>query len=252
MKKIFAFCGALLCIGMFQSGARAADQIGVYVAPKFIYGYTVMDKLKANVKSGGASVGTSDDDHDDAFGGALAIGYDFDKKFNVPVRAELEYSIFSQTEAGVGAEVKRSGPNLGLSLDQKLDIQTLFFNIYYDIKTGTPITPYIGAGLGMAFVDAKSNISGNTTWGSALSLDTDRGTESNTNFAWNVGAGAAWAFTDNLSVDLGYRFASLGEVKSDTIDTTATVGPISISGDVSSKTENLYMHQVMLGLRYTF
>ncbi len=262
MKKFFAFCGALALVGLVQTGASAAEQAakqsGVYVAPKFVYGYTVMDKLKAgmdvNVPNQGGSIAvgsTSDSDNDDVFGGALAVGYDFSKRFDVPLRAELEYSILSQAKSGVTEEVKMSGPNALLSLDQELDIQTLFANVYYDINTGTRITPYVGAGIGMAFIDAQSDLSVTPTWGSGASLDVDSGTKSNTNFAWNVGAGAGVALTDNLSVDLGYRFAYLGEAKSDTITLTDTPAA-GASVDISSKTENLYMHQVLLGLRYTF
>ena len=43
--------------------------------------------------------------------------------------------------------------------------------------------------------------------------------ETNTVFAWNAGAGVAYAITDNLSADLAYRFVGLGYHENDkTVD----------------------------------
>lgn len=264
MKKFFAFCGALALVGLIQTGASAAEQAakqsGVYVAPKFVYGYTVMDKLKAGMDvvtpgvSGSVGVGSSsDDDNDDVFGGALAVGYDFSKRYDLPIRAEIEYSIFSRAEGSLSDQVKLAGGvRVPVTLDQELNIQTLFANVYYDITTGTPLTPYLGAGVGLAFIDADGDFTDSISMGGTnVPLTVDGGSKSNTNFAWNVGAGAAWAFTDNLSVDLGYRFAYLGEAKSGTMSVAAPA-LTNESVNISSKTENLYLHQVLLGLRYTF
>jgi hypothetical protein len=84
----------------------AGDQIGIYVAPKFVYGYTYMKGLKEvwteydwfnneRYMSGSEGFGSKSSN---TFGGSIAIGYDFDKRFNVPIRTEIEYSIFSQAE----------------------------------------------------------------------------------------------------------------------------------------------------------
>jgi hypothetical protein len=81
------------------------DQIGVYVAPKFVYGLTQMNHSK--VQEDSYDNGVYDygynwvigDKTDSAFGGSLAIGYDFDKKFGIPIRTEIEYAIFSNVDA---------------------------------------------------------------------------------------------------------------------------------------------------------
>ena len=160
MKRILGLI-ALVTVLSTPTLALAAEQIGVYVAPKFVYGYTMMDfKAKDYNSTSGEtrSIGLGDK-HDSAWGGALAIGYDFDKRFDIPIRAELEYSLFSRVEA----DKSRHNPedaDWREGFTQKFDIQTLFLNAYWDINTGTAFTPYVGAGLGMAFIDTKYN-----SWG---------------------------------------------------------------------------------------
>lgn len=81
--------------------ASAADP-GLYVTPKLIYGYTVMDKLQGNMDViDNYSLNHKQEKTDGTLGGALAVGYNFDKRFQIPLRAELEYSLFSRSEGTV-------------------------------------------------------------------------------------------------------------------------------------------------------
>jgi len=240
MKRIL---GVLLLVGVMVTPtvASAGEQIGVYVAPKFVYGLTQMDGVRAHASGDWGSdslrVGNKTDD---TFGGSIAIGYDFDKKFGVPVRAEIEYAAFSEAEA------KRSFTTNDEheTLKQKLNIQTLFLNAYWDINTGTQFTPYIGAGIGMGFIGTKGSERGydvndpDDSWGGST------GSKTVTNFAWNVGAGLGYDITDNWSLDVGYRFVGLGSVKTKSFR----------DGDdkIYGKTDNLYQHQFAVGVRYTF
>lgn len=242
MKRIL---GALLFVGLvaMPTVASAGDQIGVYVAPKFVYGLTQMDSVKqkwsdsASGESGSERVGSKTDD---TFGGSIAIGYDFDKKFGVPIRAELEYAAFSEAEA------KRSFTDEydHITMKQKFNIQTLFLNAYWDINTGTQFTPYIGGGLGMGFINTKGKESGYDVDDPSDSWDFGTGSKTVTNFAWNVGAGLGYDITENWTLDAGYRFVGLGSVK------TKTYSDDEVA--VKGKTSNLYQHQFAVGVRYTF
>ena len=130
-----------------------------------------------------------------------------------------------------------------------MDIQTLFFNAYWDFKNDSPVTPYVGAGLGIAFVDSKASGSTDYTIGGAdFSGSSSTNYKLNTNFAWNVGAGVAWELNELLALDLGYKFASLGKTKSRESSYEGLAETVSYK----SKVTDLYMHQVMLGLRFTF
>jgi len=201
----------------------AAEVQGVYVAPKFLVGIQDSGQLhRRNVdtdlfKQYSQAV----------FGGALAVGYNFAPKFNAPIRTEVEFALRSN------ASNKRDGSVGGVSWETKqtTNLSTLFFNAYFDINTGTPLTPYIGGGLGMAFnyTEVRGELAGITV------VDKDR---YDTTFAWNAGGGVSYAFTENVAADLGYRFIGAGyrEVK---------VGGAKVGSSP-------YINEFYLGGRFTF
>ena len=242
MKRIL---GVLLLVGVMVTPtvALAGEQIGVYVAPKFVYGLTQMNNFKGHFSEDGDSYSIKKSNKtDDTFGGSIAIGYDFDKQFGVPIRAELEYAGFSKAES----KKTYGDDDYTSKMKQTFNIQTLFVNAYWDIDTGTQFTPYVGAGLGMAFIRTKFKDSGyeyadpDDSWSDSTSSKTV------TNFAWNVGAGLGYDFTENWTLDVGYRFVGLGSVKTKTY--SSSEDDFSMYG----KTSNLYQHQVAVGIRYTF
>ncbi|MDR0238927.1 MAG: outer membrane beta-barrel protein [Deltaproteobacteria bacterium] len=168
----------------------SAEVSGVYLAPRFLVG--IQDSGQFS-RSGLPSDSFSQYSRA-VFGGALALGYSFAPKFNMPVRAEVEYALRSNSNDS------RDGN--GWSTKHTLNISTLFFNAYLDIPTGTPFTPFVGGGLGMSFnYTGISGRVGTNHW------DLD---QRDTNFAWNVGAGLSYAFTENVAADLGYRFIGAG------------------------------------------
>lgn len=242
MKRIL---GVLLLVGVMVTPtiASAGEQIGIYVAPKFVYGLTQMDSFKGHFNEAGDSYSQSGGSRtDDTFGGSIAIGYDFDKKFGVPIRAELEYAGFSKAET----QKSYGDEDFTSKMKQTFGIQTLFANAYWDINTGTKFTPYVGAGLGMAFINTKFKDSGYDNADPDDSWNDSTGSKNVTNFAWNVGAGLGYDFTENWTMDIGYRFVGLGSVK------TKTYSSSEDDFAMYGKTSNLYQHQIAVGVRYTF
>ena len=109
----------------------------------------------------------------------------------------------------------------------ELESQSLFLNAYYDIDTRTKFTPYVGGGIGYAKIEGSMSMPGMNI------------SEDDTNFAWQLGAGVAYAVNKNISVDFGYRYTGMG-------DLTANVYPTeTFKIDVDS-------HKLLLGVRYTF
>lgn len=240
MKKTIIFC---LCLMLIPGAAIAAD-FGAYVSPKFIYGYTVMDTMKGSFNHADSNFSTTrkSDDHDNVFGGALAFGYNFDTKFNIPVRAELEFSYFSEAEG----EFSKSTPAANYKVTQNMNIGTIFANAYYDFNTGTKFTPYVGGGIGMAFIESDGKLRMN---GSGHESSISVGEKNTTNFAFNAGLGCSYNLTNNWDLDLGYRFAWLGDAKTKSKTRADNTGQLV---SVQAKSEDIYMHQVALGIRYTF
>jgi len=226
MKKILIVIA--LCVSCFNPlPANSAELMGIYVAPKFIFSFVNSD-FKGYSALGSDNYGNR---NDSTYGGALAIGYDFKPSFNVPIRTEIEYSIYSEFKNSDSENV------LGAVADveAKLDIQTLFVNVYYDFHNSSSFTPYVGGGIGIAFVSAEAKVK---SGGLNVNLDADR----QSNFAWNIGAGVAYAFNDNISLDLAYRYAQFGAAK------TKKYTALGLYG----KAENIAAHQIMLGARFTF
>ena len=111
---------------------------------------------------------------------------------------------------------------------------TLMANGYVDFGTYSSITPYVGAGIGVAWL----NVNDYSSSGSGGFIFRDN---TQTNFAWNVMAGAAFDIADNVKLDANYRFVSLGEAETKG-PTTGSANPV--------KYEDLYAHDFRLGLRY--
>lgn len=83
MKKSLLLL-ALLCL--FSPVAAHAEQFGLYLTPKLVYGVQKFD-MKESVTNGSMNLGSHSED---VFGAALAVGYDFGLYSSIPVRAELE------------------------------------------------------------------------------------------------------------------------------------------------------------------
>ena len=117
-------------------------------------------------------------------------------------------------------------------------------NAYIDITTWRGITPYVGAGIGVANVEFKGfrDAGFNGTNGASLAFGQDH---SQTNFAWALYAGISYDVTPQFTMDFGYRYLDLGDVRTgvvSTVDGGASI-PYHELRDVVS-------HDLMLSARY--
>ncbi len=131
------------------------------------------------------------------------------------VRAEIEGN-FSHP-------IKYSTEDFNLNLKK----YSLMANVYFDYLTCTPWTPYVGAGIGYAWLKPVAH----NEDGKALD-------KSQYNFAWQVMAGVAYDINSNWTADLGYKYADLGRVRK------------NFGFGVSKMT--LRDHEIVLGIRYNF
>lgn len=222
MKRIIAAL-ALVCALAFP-GMASAGGTGMYLAPKFLM---TIQNTGTIEKSGMTGFGI-DKYSQFTLGGAFAAGYDFWPQNMLPLRLELEFALRGNSE-------QEWTGNTG-SAKETFNNSTLFGNVYYDFHNDTAFTPYVGAGLGLAFNYFGMDVKDRTGF-SYANQD-----ERRTNFAWNVGAGVAYAINDQLSVDAAYRYVDLGytEVKASTFEGSKSVGI------------RPYNHEFMLGLRWGF
>lgn len=228
MFKKFGMLLMAACL-LLPVQAKAADLVGVYIAPKFVLN---VQHSKGELSYHGQGLG-SDSKTGARAGGALAVGYDFNPVFSVPVRAELEYAAYGNASHHLGFVDHIAGDSL--SARHRVGFQTLLANVYWDITNFHGFTPYIGGGIGMAFLKTKVNY----TYAGTGEYENGSFSDTDTVFAGQVGLGCSYAFTDNISADLGYRFLMMGD------------GDADIYG-ISMKSKDLYAHQITMGVRVTF
>jgi len=130
-------------------------------------------------------------DDDSAFAAGGGVGY----RFNDNLRADVRVDYAGEYDVAPGAD---------------MSVSTVLGNLYLDIPTDTAFVPYVGAGVGYGWTSGEN---GNDKDG----------------LAYGLMAGVGVDLTDNVAVDLGYRFRD-----------------VMTSG--SDPTE----HQILTGLRFEF
>ena len=95
-------------------------------------------------------------------------------------------------------------------------------NAYFDYLTCTPWTPYVGAGIGSAYLKADNGEQAKSVY----------------NLAWQVMAGLTYDINSNWTLDAGYRYADLGRIRKNYGDSVTKLTARD--------------HEIMLGVRYTF
>ncbi|MBJ6725505.1 outer membrane protein [Geomesophilobacter sediminis] len=157
------------------------------------------------------------------------LGYDFG---TFRLEGEMSYK-----EGGITSVTDSSYGTRYVNTDGRVGAFAMLINGFYDLHTNSPITPYLGGGLGFA------NVSLGTTRG----VDATQGVINNHIFsedddnviAYQLGTGIEVALNRLLSVDLGYRYFA----------TTRA----SMRKDWPNSTEfRLASHNATVGLRLRF
>lgn len=178
MNKTLLLAGVAACL--FSANANAFDATP-YVSAKLRYSDMSADVSELDVKR---------DVDDKVLGGSFAAGVST-KVNGGAVRAELEYN--------KNADAKKTHNLYGRQVNMEIESQLFMINGYYDIDTGSKLTPYVGAGIGYAKIKGKLSVLGESY------------SEDDNNFAWQVGAGVGYALNDKVSLDAGYRYVDYGD-----------------------------------------
>jgi outer membrane receptor protein involved in Fe transport len=233
-----------------------------------------------------------------AFMGALALGVDLYELSNWPFRIELEFGTkIRQGKLGtIGAVAtidNRESPGsnpLCTWTDQYGDLcqwrywslpdefgyrnHTAFLNFFADWHNDSKFTPYIGAGLGFSYTKIKYKrnayfkITNAVDIPSAATIDLGsvdedgkRNVSRQVNFAWNASVGISYDMTEDVALDLSYRYMNSDFNAIDDGRKNFNISRFSgytdvfvMSGSVdkSSFDINSDVHQVIMGLRFKF
>jgi len=157
----------------------------------------------------------------------LTGGYDFGF---VRLEGELSYrynEIDTVTDVLSGSRVMLPDSDIGAF--------ATMFNVFFDLHNSTPVTPYLGGGIGFAVLQLS-----NDYWGGGPYYYSSDDYSDDTVFAYQFGGGVDIALNRNMSLDVGYRY-----FKTDDAQIDSDYYPITSNFEYES-------HNVMVGFKYKF
>jgi len=154
------------------------------------------------------------------------------------LRLEGEFGFLSSNVSSINAAPgvhfdSIYGPVTTINPDVNVSVFTGMMNAWFDFKNKSRVTPYIGGGIGFAYVYVGD------TWGNDHYYDYNYYND-DTVFAWQVGGGVAIRLIPNLDLDLGYRYLAADNLNLNYF----YWGPQDKTSFTSSN--------VTVGIRYTF
>ncbi|MEE9313406.1 MAG: outer membrane protein [Rhizobiaceae bacterium] len=195
---------------------------GWYLRGDITYDMHQMDNPMYSVP-GGTEVGFTSADLEDSFDLGLGIGYQINENFRVDLTGEYVFSAdFKGSTLGycgglpplVGGLPNPLGPNCISEDTSSYSAFKLLANAYVDLGNFNGFTPYVGAGIGGAYVswDSLSNtatcIAGNATCAIPPATNSHGGTDS-WRFAYALHAGFSYDIAHNTKLDLGYSYSHI-------------------------------------------
>jgi opacity protein-like surface antigen len=234
MPSLRAFVTAAAGALAFVANAHAADMPQWYPPVRTVEPVTASSSgwyLRADIgyratsiKSAAGAPGfpaPTDNSLDGTFWGGVGAGFKWGS-----VRTDLTVDY--------GSDTNYTGSNGAASATARIQTITGLANFYYDIGTWRRITPYLGAGAGIARVSLSDYQS------TTIPPLSNVGNFGSFNFAWALMAGANYQLSSNLSVDVGYRFLDQGDAKT----ATDTIGSLTLM--------KLQSHEARIGLRWMY
>tara|TARA_R110000868_G_scaffold42434_2_gene143569 strand:+ start:1920 stop:2678 length:759 start_codon:yes stop_codon:yes gene_type:complete len=198
-------------------------------------GYVVTNDYEVTYSGSAGEQEFLNEDFDDTWLIGVGIGY----KFNSFFRADLTLDYRANWEFEANTECIGTCPTTYNEEFGSASMTALLANIYLDWDNSSSFTPYIGGGLGVAYVNLGKHFARNVS-GSYSGFDGN----GNWNFAAAATAGVTFDVTQNFSIDANYRYLWVGDVESGESNTPGLTGTLTYN--------DMDLHEFRLGGRYTF
>ncbi|HAP0139127.1 TPA: porin family protein [Escherichia coli] len=251
MKKIIAVSVLAVagCAGMFSAQTLADEgKTGFYLTGKA--GASVVTQTDQRFRQ---DLGNDvykykgGNKSDTVFGGGLAVGYDFYQLYNVPVRTEVEFYGRGAADSRYTLDTwsTQRGDGGREDTQNRLSVNTLMVNTYYDFRNNSAFTPWVSAGLGYARVHHKATYT-DTSWnksGEVSDISALHYSGYDNNFAWSIGAGVRYDVTSDIALDLSYRYLDAGK---------SSLSYKDAEGDKYKSEADVKSHDIMFGITYHF
>lgn len=242
MKKGLAI-SFIAAVCAFAANASAEEsKNGFYLTGKAGASVASLSDQRFQYDEGDWSTGfKGSNNHDTAFSGGIAAGYDFYPQFSIPVRTELEF--YARGKADTEYNLFKDDW-VRADMKNEVSVNSLMLNAYYDFRNDSAFTPWVSAGIGYARIHQKST--GVITFDNGYGYSdraSDSRSDTSDNFAWSLGAGVRYDVTPDVSLDISYRYLDAGD---------ANVTYTDDWGDKYKSDVDVKSHDIMLGVTYNF
>jgi len=227
-RKQFVILGCIFFI-LFSANAFSAEgpYLGLQVSSVFLE--------DAEFLLQGAPIGSGGENEaqfDEGTGFGIAIGYDFGM-----LRLEGEFEYRRNPVEGIAASAPVNGIAIAANTG-RVSAWSFLLNGFFDIETGTLLTPYLGGGIGLA----------NIRWENVFYLGFPSVFDDNdTVLAYQFVGGIGIAINESWTMDIGYCYFAAVDPN---IDWSFPV--IFLPSSAGSTDLEYKSHNVSLGIRIAF
>jgi opacity protein-like surface antigen len=187
----------------------------------------------------GAGSGVWSQSFEPSFVGGVGVGYVWSPNWRTDFTVDI-HSIMHTEQSGTGIGTFMGTPVAGAYVQDKTKMMStiLMLNAYYDFRTGSPWTPYLGGGLGFAVnqLTQSFQLDSAAVDYSASQRSTDVA------FAAAAMVGVSYDFSSFFAIDVNYRFLHIGGSQ---VTLEDAVVPASTT-EIGSLNE----HQIRAGFRF--
>ena len=177
MKTMMAAVAAVFLLATTALAEDGKSYIGFSAGPSVFADSSLTDSTGDSIEA--------------SYSSGVTVSAVLGRKFDSGVRFEGEINYRT-------AEMDRLSYG-GSSVKVTCDVASVstLANLYFDIKNSSPITPYVGAGIGLSRVYAgAASVNGIRIWEEDDDLV----------FAYQIAAGVGFDISKDVTVDLGYKY----------------------------------------------
>lgn len=171
---------------------------------------------------------------DSSFKTGMNINLIFGHRYSDNLRIEGEVGYKQNSFENTWTEESDIFPPENIGMDGEVQSLSFLLSCYYDLANNSPLTPYIGAGVGFSHVIFDGTVLYPEAPEDNFSID-----DNDTRFAYQAATGVSYAYSKQVTFDLGYKYFSVP-----TLEMTDEIGD-SFETDYSA-------HNVALGVRLAF
>ena len=168
---------------------------------------------------------------------------------------------WNEFDALTGAQIFKPAQNILNNSSSTVNVFGLMSNLAYDFKNGSPWTPFVVGGFGIAWINSDSSTEYGTLYsdpfGAAIPTPADQTSPElyGTAFAWQFKAGVNYAIDHHMSMDVVYRLFGTTEFEQHNGSIVTNSSLADARGDFlipQGDTNGLMNNSVFVNFRYTF